>query len=245
MSAHAPGTAPAPPLFAAIIGDLLAALPASVSSPPIPDDFAARTALGVTLAAHHRLLPGRAEIRAVHLTGPRAEIVNLFLFPTGLAAPVFAMEFVAFGKKPVVAVIDAKGHEPAGAALAARVLRAAHARHPGLPRGDDAPSWFEECRSGDDFFVRPADLAQFARLTRILDEVWQELLAALPASSAALPADLAAVQAYKDHHRRHSPGRPFLHRTFGPDWTESFMRDFLFAPPLPADPPAAPAAPAP
>ena len=221
---------PAPVLFAGLLDRLLVALPAPVSDPSIPAAFAARESAAVRLAAVRRVLPGRAEIRAVHISGPRAEIVNVFLFPA-LAAPVFAMEFVAFGKKPVVGVIDAKGHEPHGAALAASVLRAAHARHPGLPRGQDAPAWFEECRSGDDFFVRPADLAQFGLLTKLLEEVWGELLEGLDSCPAAGAPDLAAVEAYKEHHRLHSPGRPFLHRTFGEEWTEAFMREFLFAAP--------------
>jgi hypothetical protein len=216
--------------FAPVLAKMLALLPIDAIPVPLAPGHAARTALGVHHTAHARLLPSRAEIRAVHLTGPRAEILNLFLFPA-VAAPVFAMEFVAFGKKPVVAVIDAKGHEPAGQALAARVLRAAHARHPGLPRGDDAPAWFEDCRSGDDFFVRPADLGQFGLLTTVLHEVWSELLSALPLAAPATPRDALAVQHYKDHHRAHSPGRPFLHRTFGPEWTEDFMANMLFAPP--------------
>jgi hypothetical protein len=219
-----------PGFFAPVLADLLAALPSETIELPLSPAHAARDALGVRHAAHARLLPGRAEIRAVHLAGPRAEVLNLFLFPS-VAAPIFAMEFVAFGKKPVVAVIDAKGHEPAGRALAARVLRAAHARHPDLPRGDDAPAWFEECRSGDDFFVRPSDLGQFTVLTSILHQVWRELLAALPAAGPATPEDAEAVQSYKDHHRAHSPGRPFLHRTFGEAWTEDFMVRCLFAPP--------------
>ncbi len=219
--------------FAPVLQNLLTALPPEAVPLALPAEHAAREASGVRHAARSLALPGRAEIRAVHLAGPRAEVLNLFLFPR-VAAPVFAMEFVAFGKKPVVAVIDAKGHEPAGRALAARVLRAAHGRHPDLPRGDDAPAWFEECRSGDDFFVRPADFGQFSLLTAILHEVWTELLHALPHAPAASAADDLSVQAYKDHHRTHSPGRPFLHRTFGAEWTETFMDEFLFAPPAEA-----------
>jgi hypothetical protein len=42
---------------------------------------------------------------------------------------------------------------------------------------------------------------------------------------------LDKLQAYQHHHMQSSPGNKFLSKLFGPDWTESFMRDFLFAKP--------------
>lgn len=218
-------------LFAPVIAGLLDALPQHATTCPPTRELASRESSGVRMDAFARLLPGLGEVRAVHIFSPRAEIMNLFFFPV-VTAPIFVIELVAFGKKPVVAVIDAKGVEPCGVALGAEILRAAHARHPGLPRGDDAPAWFEECRSGHDFFVRPADLAQFETLATVLHEVWHDLRDKIPRCPPAGEADLVAVQHYKDHHRLHSPGRPFLHRVFGEAWTEAFMRDFLFAPPI-------------
>lgn len=213
----------------AALARLLATLPPDVSTWSLPAEFAERTNAGTRLVAHHQILPGRAEVRAVHIASARAEIVNLFVFPL-VAAPVFAMEFVVFGPKPIVAVIDLKGHEPHGMNHARRILSAAHARFPDLPRGDDPPAWFEDCRSGDDFFIRPTERAQFAPLATLLQEIWQDFLLTLDRAPAASRADFDAVHTYQTHHRLHSPGRPFLHRSFGAEWTERFMAEFLFAP---------------
>ena len=37
--------------------------------------------------------------------------------------------------------------------------------------------------------------------------------------------DLAA---YKLHHVAHTPGRPYLERMFGAEWTESFLRNAMY-----------------
>ena len=80
----------------------------------------------------------------------------MFLWPSPTRdAPVYAMEFVVFGPKPIVAVIDAVGLAgPHAAKMSQDALTAAHMRFV-LPQADDPPPWYQDCRSGHDFFVRP------------------------------------------------------------------------------------------
>ncbi len=226
------------PLFQEIVPAAVAALPAGWwSERAVPEEFssARRPATGGELVVRARFgaVGDRGEFRSVHIAGPRAEIVNFFFFPAPrVALPVFAMEFVAFGAKPVVGVIDLKAVTPAEAAGARAILRAVHGAHPGLQEGDEMPAWYLECRSGDDFFTRPKSAAEFVELAAAQREVWAGLVAAMAgAGEPAAGADdfSAAVRHYKDHHRANSPGRPFLYRTFGEEWTERFMRDWLFA----------------
>lgn len=232
-------SAPPPPsLPAALFGTLPAEAISVAAGRPVrlPAAFAFQRRGDTTFTARFARLPSGGDLRTVHIHGPRIEIVNLFHFPApDRALPIYAIEFVVFGRRPVVGVIDAKplNPHPYAATLWRDSLTSAHAAFPQLVRADDPPAWYEDCRSGLDFFTRPEHFDGLGQLLACHAHVWSRLAAAAPAApvlSASDQADHAlALAAYKDHHRVHSPGLPFLNRTFGADWTGSFLRDALFA----------------
>jgi hypothetical protein len=202
----------------------------------IPAELATNQQRDITFNARFARLPSGGELRSVHIHGPRIEIINIFHFPApDRALPIYAMEFVVFGRRPVVGVIDAKALQPHphATALWRETMQAAHARFPLLDRADDPPGWYEECRSGLDFFTRPKHDTGLDQLIACHAFVWSRLAAAFTAAPALSAEETAAHAAtladYKDHHRHNSPGLPFLHRTFGPDWTDRFLRTALFA----------------
>ncbi len=202
----------------------------------LPAELATNHHGDTCFTARFARLPAGGELRSVHIHGPRIEIINLFHFPApDHALPIYAMEFVVFGRRPVVGVIDAKAlnPHPHAAALWRDSLESAHARFPQLNRADDPPPWYEECRSGLDFFTRPEHFGGLGDLVNCHSHVWSLLSSgerdAPRLSGAEAAAHAIALADYKDHHRVNSPGLPFLNRSFGPEWTDRFLRTALFA----------------
>lgn len=149
-------------------------------------------------------------------------------------APLYAMEAVVFGRKPIVAVLDLPGLEGTHQATTtgAGLVRQATATLPDLPRGDDPPAWYADCRSAHDVFCRPTPeerttwCALHARLwPRVLDRV-REAPRLTPRDA---QAHREAQAAYKHHHAENSPGRPFLTRMRVAAWTEAMLDDVMFA----------------
>ena len=182
-------------------------------------------------------LEERGELRTVFIVSSAVEIVNLFFFPeANRACPVYAMEFVRLGKKGVVGVIDCKAApEDENAVRSAKViLSEGHRRFPQLENGNNPPAWYQEARSGNDFFIRPESLEVFDDLISAHHFCWEQYVNI----AALVPADRTEeycakrdsfVRGYKDHHRDNSPGIPFLNRVFGEDWTRDFLWSELFA----------------
>lgn len=202
----------------------------------LPVDLASNQRADTVFSARSARLPTGGELRSVHIHGPRIEIINLFHFPApDRALPIYALEFVVFGRRPIVGVIDAKAlnDHPFARSLWHDTLTDAHAAFPDLTRADDPPDWYEECRSGLDFFTRPEAVNGLGRLVACHTRIWARLTAAEKVAprldSTATAAHAVALAHYKDHHRINSPGLPFLHRTFGPEWTDRFLRTALFA----------------
>jgi len=224
-----------PPAFAHLF-EALGSHCGAVAEWPWPNAFAGAQARGVSHRARRLRLLDVGEIRAVYLASDRVEIYNAFAYPEpSRHAPSLALEFVRFGGKVVVAVIDLPWLEPcaAPAGWTAR-WRATWDSHAALPPADDPPAWFAECRSGADLFSRPTDPAAPEALVAAHGQAWQGWLEAVHGAAALAPAaasrHAAAQQHYRNHHRAHSPGLPFLQRTFGPEWTASFLREHLFGP---------------
>lgn len=228
-------------MFETLIADTLAhPTPVSWQPLPLPAEAARATSGAVVLETTFRLAPGYGELRAVHIGSPRVEIVNLFLFPWATrAAPVFAMEFVRFGPRPVVAVIDAPTvtpHAPQAAALTA-AFAAIQAARPEVHWGGEMPPWYLECRSGWDLFARPESVAELPALVSAHHAAWAAYAEQLwgagewAAQGDAATAHGQAVEHYKHHHCANSPGLPFLTKTFGADWTAWFTQQVLFGPP--------------
>lgn len=186
------------------------------------------------------ILEGRAwqvgdygELRNVLIQSPKIEIINLFFFPTpSYSVPIYALDFVVLAGRPLVGMIDLVGLNDAVAeAQAKRWLREAHRRFP-LPQAADLPAWYQACRSGEDFFIRPDSLTQLQQLRTVHEHLWKNLTALLlgqVADSNAVAAREQALQAYKQHHHMNVPGLPLLNKTFGETWTQRFLSEFLFA----------------
>jgi hypothetical protein len=202
----------------------------------LPASLASNRRGDVSLTARFARLPAGGELRSVHIHGARIEIINLFHFPApDRATPVYAMEFVVFGRRPVVGVIDAKplARHPAAERMWRDALEKAHTLFPCLVRADDPPPWYDECRSGLDFFTRPEHFNGLGELLACHAHVWARLAAGDSGASQLDAAETAAhalmIADYKKHHRENSPGLPFLNRTFGAEWTDDFLRNALFA----------------
>ena len=209
---------------------------ASGTSIKIADDLVRNRHGETFFEARFARLPTGGDLRTVHIHGPKVEIINLFHFPApDRALPVYAIEFVVFGRRPVVGVIDVKplSSDPWTRSLWRETMESAHASFPELGRADDPPDWYEECRSGLDFFTRPQHLDGVDQLLSCHDYVWTRLAAAEVSAPFLRGSETAchdqAIAHYKNHHRCNSPGLPFLNRSFGPEWTDRFLRTALFA----------------
>ena len=208
---------------------------AAAASIALPDEFAFNQHGDTRFMSLFARLPEGGELRSVHIHGARIEIINLFHFPApDRALPTYAMEFVMFGRRPIVGVIDAKAlvSHPYATNLWRTTMESAHTFFPQLTRADDPPGWYEECRSGLDFFTRPDSAEGMAALLACHALVWKNLAfagaLAPELDSRAAAAHALALAQYKTHHRLNSPGLPFLHRTFGIEWTDRFLRQALF-----------------
>ncbi len=180
-------------------------------------------------------IPPWGEWRWVCITAPKIDIVTLFFFPEApWQLPVYAMEFVVFGDRPVVAVIDTPclGDSAACRHKAADLTHRAR-RATTLADATDPPPWYAECRSGWDVFTRPTNPADLDQLEVVHHTLWGDLVAWLPEAEG-FDANAAAqhqrrLRDYKDHHRDHSPGWKLLMRSFGQTWSQTFLTDYLFA----------------
>lgn len=177
------------------------------------------------------------ELRSVYIHSIKIEIFNLFFFPYDeFRAPIYAMEFVRMGERMVVAVLDVVGNPSLleSQDIAKNIISLHRQCNAHLPQAEDPPQWYQECRSGFDFFVRPERPEQMLELIRLHYVILEDYLDAL-----ALITDMVSMDQciqtsswqknYKNHHADNSPGLPFLNRTFGPDWTCSLLREHLFA----------------
>ncbi len=175
------------------------------------------------------------QLRSVYIESPKLEIFNLFFFPLDNNGPVYAMEFVRMGERMIVAVIDVAANPaiPQAMEQAAWIIRPHRESYPKLAQASDPPEWFEECRSGNDFFVRPDSIDAMQMLKHIHYEVlgtYSEFVQRVHGLKP-LGDDLSGSwqASYKSHHAANSPGLPFLTRTFGDSWTNTYLNDHLFA----------------
>jgi hypothetical protein len=188
----------------------------------------------LSLAAHCWLLGAFGELRTVHILSDKIEIVNLFFFPAAqYALPVYALDFVIIGQRPMVGVVDMiclAGADNAQAEIRA-LMQQAHQKFP-LQQADEPPAWYQTCRSADDFFTRPPDVDGMRALQRVHQWLWTQLTQILLSKRVAAAADKTrhanALRFYKDHHRENTSS-PLLKTSFGAAWTEQFLCECLFA----------------
>lgn len=148
--------------------------------------------------------------------------------------PVFAVELIVFGQLPRVAVIDL---QPAAGLdngpLRAEVdqhLQTVWMRYQGrLSHGGELPSWAEQHFTRYCIYARPQTLQQLPHVIlafRAYFRVWRDHF--LVREDGLVGENLSALTQYQSHHVENTPGRKFLHTSFGLDWTESYLRNFMY-----------------
>jgi len=175
-----------------------------------------------------------AELRMVLIESAKIQVLSCFIYPkAAIALPLYAMELVQLGAKPIVAVLDAVA--PAGdssLSFATSMFTDAHRSVVDLENANDPPAWFQDCRSGHDFFVRPNRPEDLRRMGLLHLRLVSDYLLALPISGARdQPAAVAFEdfsRHYKDHHAVNSPGLPLMEKSFGSVWTAHFMQQYFF-----------------
>jgi hypothetical protein len=187
------------------------------------------------LRTWRRGLAAQGELRIASIESPKIHVVTCFVYPhPALALPLYAIELVELGTRPIVAVLDlASAPGDPAMAWAHAVLDQAHEESPDLVNADDAPHWYASCRSGRDFFLRPVDSTQTDRVGQIHQVLLTRFLQAIHGVGTRAPAEqqIWSVFAanYKAHHARHSPGLPLMQRSFGEDWTTRYLKTCFFA----------------
>ncbi len=189
----------------------------------------------LTLENHFYRLNDRGHIRLAHTYAPKINIIATFFFPDpDLQLPVYSMEFVMLGEKPIVALMDmACLLKPMSVSKTIEdFMSSAHATFPEYSRNQPVPEWFDQCRSGVEFFFRPTVPEAFKNLSRINLSLLQNLteLCLTPDSFGKDDAirHQANIEAYKMHHRLNSPGLRLMNRSFGQEWTQEYLASYLF-----------------
>lgn len=182
-------------------------------------------------------------LRMVYIHGPKNQIINTWVFPNRPShMPVFAAELIAVGTEVRVAFVDVQAPVIESSSIlddTSMLTSGIAPRFSGLPCNEDPPHWAIESSQGNYTYARnvPADCFHQVEecYTTYLDAYLKGFVnKSVGSGLAAMERDESALdklQAYQHHHMHSSPGNKFLSKLFGPDWTESFMRDFLFAKP--------------
>ncbi len=225
--------------FTQLITDTLAAFaPWPCQALSLPEQFSriARKEVDgeLTMTTQFWAIENFGQLRVVHIFSPKINVLTLFFFPgQAQPLPVYCLELVVFGNQPIVGLLDAVCLMPMPCTDDVRAfMAAAHQQHPDLLQADDTPEWFEACRSGQDFFIRPrgdGDMETLAALhLRLLARDFIPLLKRTqPLNAQQADKHQQLLQGYKHHHRTNAPGLKLMNRSFGEQWTADYM-SFLF-----------------
>lgn len=215
----------------------------------IPCDLAQRESLHgkINLEAYQwGILVGEREIaslRMVYIHGPKNQIINTWIFPNRPnRMPVYAAELIAVGTEVRVAFVDVQVPAISDTSLLedTRFLTGTLApRFSDLPCNELPPDWAVDASQGNYTYARNVPYTSLPHVEDCyLGYMDAYLYAYTPRDVAAAilgseldEASVDTLHQYQYHHMEHSPGNKFLSKLFGADWTEKFMRDFLFAKP--------------
>ncbi|MEZ0295755.1 MAG: hypothetical protein ACAI35_04800 [Candidatus Methylacidiphilales bacterium] len=246
-----PGAAPLP--MATLFGPLLETarqtlLQEGFVETALPPEWAWRLPVSGAMTPELQSWAGMHPIRgtrwsAAHIRGPRTEILNLMIYPRDAKrVPVFAVEYISFGGRPRVAVVDLQPAAGLNAApdLTAEVVAALNSRgadelRHALPGGGDLPEWAVPHFTPASLYSRPtspdgAEISLLAEAFRCYLDTWRVAFLPRDNGGPATADELGATHltAYQQHHVEHTPGRPFLRKTYGEEWTERYLRDFMY-----------------
>lgn len=212
--------------------DALASFPSRMLT--LPPEFASATRTEqegeLQLDTKILTLTDLGEFRSACMRSAKINILVLFFYPLPKwQLPIYVMEMVVLGKRPVVAVIDITDLQMElpcvpGIRQSFQQLRQ---RHPHIVESTELPEWYQLCRSGYDFFVRPDSQTILADMIRVHNRLWQEFVCLLHTplahgEEATVQYDVK-IQQYKRHHRLNFPGSTLLKRSFGNEWTAEYL----------------------
>lgn len=205
----------------------------------LPEQFAKIERLeqdGVlTIENHFFQVANFGQLRITHTHAPKINIIAVFFFPEYCCQlPVYSMEFVMLGQKPIIALMDAVcliQSMPISATVK-DVMASAHLHHPEFSEGEALPQWFDECRSGQEFFIRPRELDEFSTLAEMHMSIIENLTELFQGTKM-FDKDNAELhkthlESYKHHHKINSPGIRLMNRSFGEAWTNEYLSAYLF-----------------
>jgi hypothetical protein len=224
--------------FHDVIQDTLATLAALDCQPKLLPETFARVERNevdgvLVMETHFMTVADKGELRWVHIYAPKINVLTLFFFPHHRwQLPVYCMELVVFSAQPIVAMLDTVCLIPMSCAESIeQFMTAAHKNHPQLLQATDTPNWFEQCRSGQDFFIRPQNDDEMKKLSKIHLTILSSIQVLLAEASLFSEFDAIrhqdSLQAYKNHHRQHAPGLRLMNRSFGEQWTADYMNHFF------------------
>lgn len=206
----------------------------------LPGQFAKAVSAGheveLTLANFFYNVADVGELRIAHTCAPKISIIAVFFFPyASYQLPVYSMEFVLLGQKPIVALMDMLCLiQPMATSTQVKgFMVAAHKVYPAANQTDDIPPWFAECRSGDEFFYKPAHKDDFLQLAtlhlQLVENVVTLVNNAEMFGQEKSEEHQLLLDAYKRHHAINSPGIRLMNQSFGAVWTEAYLSNYLFA----------------
>lgn len=231
------------PDYAALANHCFAALGPAAEVVALEDRFASATSAprkpgggAVTTTAREARTPVLARMRSA-LVVPEGEgfprVLNVVAWPRpGLDLPIFAADLVTLPNGHLFAFDLHPTATDAGNARALKAQKQAPASK--LPPGGALPPEVKPFFSARHVWSRvPLDADGVAEA---VDETLKTYLAAYlaladdaPQCSPSDAADVAARQcAYSDYRRSKDPARPMFSALYGEDWTESFIKSFLF-----------------
>jgi phycocyanobilin:ferredoxin oxidoreductase len=189
----------------------------------------------LTLENHFYQINEVGQLRTAHTYAPKINIIAIFFFPEpNFQLPVYSMEFVILGEKPIVALMDMVclvRSTPISDDVK-RFMTSVHSQYPEFSQTEILPEWFEQCRSGFEFFFRPNQAEDFKTLSKIhlllLKNLTQLLEKSEKYDEDKSLLHKANLDAYKLHHKINSPGLRLMNRSFGSEWTQEYLTSHLF-----------------
>lgn len=176
------------------------------------------------------------QLRIAHTYAPKINVIAVFFFPEWLfKLPVYSMEFVILGQKPIVALMDTVCllESMPNSGVVKDILASAHLKYPEFSQVEELPQWFQECRSGHEFFYRPHDINEFLALGEVHLSLIKSLVTLFNEAEVfdKDQAELhkARLEQYKKHHEINSPGIRLMNRSFGEKWTNRYLANHLFS----------------
>jgi len=183
-----------------------------------------------------------ANLRMVYISGTKNQIINTWIFPNRPhRMPVYAAELIAVGEEVRVAFIDVQipAIETGELDDVERMTGALSPRFAGLPCNEEPPTWAIESSQGNYTYARNVPEEKLSTIEDCYLSYLDAYLCNYACHDVAMSISLLdrdedalkTLHQYQVHHMEHSPGKKFLSKLFGSDWTDAFMKEFLFTKP--------------